>query len=190
MYNNVLATLLGSKLRAKLLILLFTHPDERYFVRKIAALIDEDSTNVSRELARLKKNGILVSITEGKQKYYQINDQYPLFEELRKLIIKIVNNPVRFNVSEKRLEEFCRKHHIRKLSLFGSVLREDFRPDSDIDVMVEFETGHVPGFNIVDIEKELSDIVGRKIDLRTPKDLSKYFREQVVREAEVRYAAK
>ncbi|MFH1087533.1 MAG: nucleotidyltransferase family protein [Chloroflexota bacterium] len=91
---------------------------------------------------------------------------------------------------EDRLTEFCRKHHVRKLSLFGSVLREDFRPESDIDVLVEFEPGHVPGFGIVDMEDELSQLVGRKVDLRTANDLSKYFREQVVREAIVRYAAR
>ncbi len=86
-----------------------------------------------------------------------------------------------------RLAEFCRKHHIRKLSLFGSVLRDDFRPDSDIDVLVEFEPGKTPGFGIIGMEDELSQMLGRKVDLRTPQDLSRYFRDQVVREAKALY---
>ena len=85
---------------------------------------------------------------------------------------------------------FCRRHHIRKLALFGSVLRGDFRPDSDVDVLVEFEQGHVPGFfRLFDIEQELSALLaGRKVDLRTPQDLSRYFRDEVMAQAEVQYA--
>jgi len=85
---------------------------------------------------------------------------------------------------------FCRRCHIRKLALFGSVLRADFRDDSDIDVLVEFEPGHVPGFfRLVDMEYELSDLFGgRKVDLRTPQDLSRYFRDEVLTQAEVQYA--
>jgi len=88
------------------------------------------------------------------------------------------------------MAEFCERHHIRKLSLFGSVLRADFRPAGDIDVLVEFEPGHVPGFfRLFDLEQELSGIFGgRKVDLRTPEDLSRYFRDQVVARAEVQYA--
>jgi len=93
----------------------------------------------------------------------------------------------RFHVPPAAVAEFCRKHHIRRLSLFGSVLTDDFRPDSDIDVLVEFEAGHVPGFAIVDMEDELSRLVGRKVDLRTPRDLSRYFRERVLREARLQY---
>ena len=280
---------------------LFTHPDERYFVRQLTNLLREDSTNVSRELIRLEKTGILVSTTEGKQKYYQANRQSPLFNELHGLIIKTtgvadvlrsslapaverikvafvfgsiasgnenkasdidvmvvgdisfgdvvsllssaeeklgreanaVVYPIaefkqklrddhhfvktvldsekvfligdedelenliiraesvqsrRFYISESNLTKFCNKHHIKKLSLYGSVLRDDFRSDSDIDVLVEFEPGHVPGFGIIDVENELSKMAGRKVDLRTPKDLSRYFRDRVIREAKVEYA--
>ena len=299
--NGILGTLLGSKLRAKVLGWLFIHPDERYFVRQLTALVAEDSTNVSRELARLEKTGILVSTTEGKQKYYQANRHSPLFNELHGIIVKTVGvadvlrsalapsigqikvafifgsiasgderrrsdidvmivgrisfedvvsllspaeeklgrevNPVvypitefkqklredhhfvktvlegdkifligaagelaklvsqetslvsqRFRLPHNILTEFCKKHHIRKLSLFGSILTEDFHPDSDIDVLVEFEPGHVPGFGIIDMENELSQLVGRKVDLRTAGDLSRYFRDRVVQEARVEYA--
>ncbi len=92
--------------------------------------------------------------------------------------------------SRDRIAEFCERHHIRKLSLFGSVLRQDFGPGSDVDVLVEFEPGHVPGFfRLFDLEEELSALFGgRKVDLRTPRDLSRYFRDEVLARAEVQYA--
>src|SRR5215208_2222336 len=95
----------------------------------------------------------------------------------------------RIDVDRERLAEFCRKHHIRKLALFGSVLRDDFRPDGDIDVLVEFEPGHVPGFiRLAGMEFELSALLdGRTVDMRTPEDLSRYFRDEVVASAEVQY---
>ena len=93
-------------------------------------------------------------------------------------------------LDREKIAGFCRRNHIRRLSLFGSVLRDDFGPDSDVDVLVEFEPGHVPSlFGIVDMEMELTDIVGRKVDLRTPEDLSRYFRDKVVTTAVVQYAA-
>lgn len=87
------------------------------------------------------------------------------------------------------LEQFCRRNHIRRLSLFGSVLRGTDRPDSDVDLLVEFEPGKTPGWEIVSMEQELSDMLGRRVDLRTPADLSRYFRDDVLREAWVQYAA-
>jgi len=91
---------------------------------------------------------------------------------------------------KETIAAFCRHHHIRKLAFFGSLLRADFREDSDIDVLVEFEPGHVPGFfRLVDMECELSSLFGgRKVDLRTPQDLSRYFRDEVLAQAEVQYA--
>lgn len=96
----------------------------------------------------------------------------------------------KITVDKERIVDFCIRHHIRKLAFFGSVLREDFRPDSDVDVLVEFEPGQEPGLiALAGMESELSTILGRKVDLRTPEDLSKYFRDDVVSEAEVQYAA-
>jgi hypothetical protein len=95
-------------------------------------------------------------------------------------------------VSPHELEAFCRKHSIRTLSFFGSVLREDFGPESDVDVLVEFEAGRVPGFfRLMEMEEELSGLVGgRRVDMRTIEDLSRYFRDQVAASAEVGYAAR
>ena len=85
---------------------------------------------------------------------------------------------------------FCRKHQVRKLALFGSVLRDDFRPDSDVDVLVEFEPGARVGYlKLAAMELELSELIGRKVDLRTPGELSRYFRDDVLASAEVQFAA-
>lgn len=92
-------------------------------------------------------------------------------------------------IPREALQEFCRRNHIRRLSLFGSVLREDFGPESDVDVLVEFEEGHVPGFRFFALQRELSEILGRPVDLHTPGFLSPYFRSQVLQEAEVQYDA-
>ncbi len=92
-------------------------------------------------------------------------------------------------VDRDQIEVFCRKHHIRKLSVFGSALRDDFDPDSDVDVLVEFAPGHTPGLEIVDIEDELSRLLGgRKVDLVNPKYLNRRLKDRVLAEAEVQYA--
>jgi uncharacterized protein len=95
----------------------------------------------------------------------------------------------RIAIDRERLAGFCRRNHIRRLALFGSVLRDDFGPDSDVDVLVEFEPGHVPGLRFFALERELSEILGRRVDLNTPSFLSPYFRGQVLAEAEVQYVA-
>jgi len=91
---------------------------------------------------------------------------------------------------KEQIASFCRERHIRRLAIFGSALRSDFRPDSDIDLLVEFEPDHIPGlFGIARMERELSALLGgRKVDLRTPEDLSRYFRQRVLEEADVQYA--
>jgi hypothetical protein len=94
---------------------------------------------------------------------------------------------IKIRIPRKKLEEFCRRNHIRKLAFFGSVLRDDFGPESDVDVLVEFESGKTPGFAFFGMQEELSEILGHKVDLNTPGFLSKYFRDEVIREARVEY---
>jgi hypothetical protein len=95
---------------------------------------------------------------------------------------------IHIDIPYDEIAAFCQRHHIRKLALFGSVLRDDFRPDSDVDVLVEFEPGYSVGLiTFAGMEIELSAIVGRKVDLRTPASLSRYFRQQVLDWAEVQY---
>ena len=95
----------------------------------------------------------------------------------------------RIAIDQDRLANFCRHNHIRRLALFGSILRDDFRADSDVDVLVEFEPGHVPGLRFFALERELSELLGRKVDLNTPNFLSPHFRSRVLTEAEVQYVA-
>ncbi len=97
----------------------------------------------------------------------------------------------RLPLKSDALADLCRRHHIRRLSLFGSRLKGTDRPDSDVDLLVEFLPGKAPGLlGLAAIESELSRLLGgRTVDLRTPQDLSKYFRDEVLRTAEVQYAA-
>ena len=92
-------------------------------------------------------------------------------------------------IPREEIATFCRRHHIHKLAFFGSVLRNDFSPASDLDALVEFQPGHTPGLDFFTMEAELSGILGRKVDLNTRGSLNKYFRDQVLAEAEVQYVA-
>jgi len=92
-------------------------------------------------------------------------------------------------MDKEKIADFCRRHHINRLAVFGSALREDFTPESDVDILVQFEAGHVPGFfRLFEMQEELSTLLdGRRVDLRTPEDLSRYFRDRVLAQAEVQY---
>jgi hypothetical protein len=95
----------------------------------------------------------------------------------------------RIPVDREQVAAFCRKHHIRRLALFGSVLRADFRPESDVDVLVEFAPGHMVGFRFIEVQEELSRVLGgRRVDLLTPKSLNWRIRDRILAEAEVQYA--
>lgn len=93
----------------------------------------------------------------------------------------------RIAVDREELTQFCRRNHIRRLALFGSAVRADFGPESDVDVLVEFAPGHVPGLAFFDLQAELSRLLGRRADLNTPQFLSPYFRDEALAEAEVVY---
>lgn len=96
---------------------------------------------------------------------------------------------VKVEIPKEQIEAFCRRNRVRRLAFFGSVLRDDFTPESDVDVLVEFEPGTRVGLKFFGMEQELSEILGRKVDLNTPGFLSKYFRDEVIAEAEVLYDA-
>jgi uncharacterized protein len=98
-------------------------------------------------------------------------------------------SPIKIEVPREKIADFCQRYHIRKLAFFGSVLREDFTPESDVDVLVEFEPGHVPGLAFFAMQDELSKILGYKVDLNTKGFLSKYFRDEVLRESRVEYVS-
>jgi uncharacterized protein len=90
-------------------------------------------------------------------------------------------------IPKDAIAAFCRRHRIRRLALFGSIVRDDFRPESDVDVLVEFEPGARVGLRFFAIERELSEILGRQVDLNTPGSLGKYYRDEALKEAEVQY---
>lgn len=152
----MLETLLGSRLRAKVLGWLFSHPDERYFVRQLTALLKEDSTNVSRELARLEKVGILVLFTEGRQKYYQANRQSPIFNELHGLMLKTAGVA---DIIKKALEP--RVADIALAFIFGSVARRAEDRLSDIDLLV---VGDISFGEVVDLISTAEEALSRELN--------------------------
>jgi predicted nucleotidyltransferase len=94
------------------------------------------------------------------------------------------------NFDEDELRAFCRRHGVARLSLFGSILRDSFGPTSDVDMLVEFNRDQrVSLFDLGGMVMELRELIGRDVDLRTPLDLSRYFRDEVIREAKPLYAA-
>ena len=97
---------------------------------------------------------------------------------------------IRIEFPKEGIEEFCKKHSIQKLSLFGSALRDDFTSESDLDILVEFDPAHIPGLiRLAGMELELGEILGRRVDMRTAQDLSRYFRDEVLSSAQVQYYA-
>ena len=95
----------------------------------------------------------------------------------------------RIDIPQKEIAEFCRRNRIKRLSLFGSVLRDDFTDESDVDVLVEFEEGHTPGLRFFGLDHELSEIIGRRAEVHTHGFISDYFRDEVIVESEVQYDA-
>jgi uncharacterized protein len=152
----MLAELFGSKLRAKVLGWLFAHPDERYFVRQLTTLLHEDSTNVSRELARLQKLGILVLTTEGHQKYYQVNAKNPVYDELHGLVLKTEGIA---NVIRSALEPV--RHKIRAAFIFGSMAARSENRESDIDIIV---VGQASFSEVVSLISPAQETLGREIN--------------------------
>ena len=152
----MLETILGSKLRVKVLGWLFTHPDERYFVRQLTSLLREDSTNVSRELIRLEKTGVLVSTKEGKQKYYQANRKSPIYDELHGLIVKTTGV---VDVLRSALAPSAGR--IKVAFVFGSIASGNEDQTSDIDVMV---VGAISFGDVVSLLSSAEEKLGREIN--------------------------
>ena len=199
---------LFGKTRQGVLALLYGHAGSSFYTKQIIDAVMAGRGAVQRELKNLTNSGILVREIRGRQVYYRANEKCLIFEELNNIVRNagpavnavqetrvpyapgVKSGALRPVVPKRKVAAFCRRNHIQKLSLFGSVLREEFRPDSDIDVLVEYEPDHFPGFfKLADMQDELSALFGRKVDLRTPGDLSRYIRQRVLDEAQVQYAA-
>ncbi len=189
---------LFGKTRQAVLSLFYGQPGGAFYTRYILDALGSGRGAVQRELKNLTDSGILTRTKRGNRILYQANPDCSIFAELKSLVEKTTRPKPGFSASrleynvdvpQQEIEEFCRRYHVRKLAFFGSVLRDDFGPESDIDVLVEFEPEHVPGLlRLADIEMELARIMGkRKVDLRTAPELSQRFRQRVLNEAEVRY---
>jgi predicted nucleotidyltransferase len=152
----MIEAIFGSKLRTKILGWLFTHTDQRYFVRQLTGLIKEDSTNVSRELIRLEKAGIVVSITEGRQKYYQANPKCPIFDELKAIVRKTFGIA---DVIREALAPFAK--NIKAAFIFGSIARSSDDRKSDIDVMI---IGNITFDDAVSSVMKAQEILKREVN--------------------------
>jgi predicted nucleotidyltransferase len=152
----MLDKLLGSQIRAKLLSWLLLHPDGRYFVRQLKPIVNEDATNISRELARLAKMGILTSRTEGRQKYYQANRECPFFIELQGLVIKTYGV---VDVLQMALKPLAKRIEIA--FIYGSFARGTIRPESDIDLVI---IGKCRFGDVVEVIHDVQGKIGREIN--------------------------
>ncbi len=194
-------TILFGKTGEAVLKLLFSNPESQYYLRQIARLTSCSLGAVQKEVKKLSQAGIITRSAQKRQVFYQANPDMPAFKELRELILHTAacqekatgtkfKNAARasrnIRVPGEALAQFCSSHNINRLSFFGSVIRDDFGPDSDVDLLVDFEPGKEPGlFKLLEIQAELSRLLdNRKVDLRTPQELNRLFRDEVIKEAE------
>jgi predicted nucleotidyltransferase len=175
---------------------------------RITIRIDDDVLAWFKEQVNLAGGGSYQSMINQALREFIDSEKTPLEETLRRVIREELQIPdasverhgpgTRTRPSSAiqpgsstsaKIADLCSRWHIRRLALFGSVLRDDHRADSDIDVLVEFEPGHVPGFDFITIQDELTEIFGRQVDLHTPSTLSKFFRDDVLDRAKTLYDA-
>ncbi|HOX06737.1 MAG TPA: nucleotidyltransferase domain-containing protein [Planctomycetota bacterium] len=152
----MLDKLLGSKLRARVIGWFYTHPDERYFVRQLTALLGEDSTNLSRELARLADLGVLTREEEGRQKYYRANPQCAVFSELRSMAVKTFGVGDILSAALAPLAD-----HIRAAFIYGSFARGEEQARSDVDVMI---VGDATFGDVVEALHPVQEKLGREVN--------------------------
>jgi len=210
-----LSETLFSKTQRGVLGLLFGDPDRSFYANEIVRHAKAGIGTVQRELKRLTAAGLVTVTRIGNQRHYQANRQSPIFDELAAIVQKIIRpaysaasgphlravhspraeyvvgrgQPV--NVPKRRLAAFCRRHHIKRLGVFGSAARGDATGASDVDVLVEFEKGAQASlFDMVEMRDELSRLFGRKVDLATPAILENPYRQQsILKDLRELYAA-
>jgi len=198
------ATVLFGKTGSAVLGLLFSNPEQQYYLRQIARLSNCSLGAVQKEVRKLSRTGIITRSAKKRQVFYQANTNMPAFKELQALVLRTAgykgaeyNKRIKqaarasrnIRIPGEELARFCVNHNINRLSFFGSVIRDDFGPGSDVDILVEFEPGKEPGlFGLLDMQAELSRLLdNRKVDLRTPQELNRLFRDEVTKEAETIY---
>jgi uncharacterized protein len=187
---------LFDKTRRGLLTMLYNLPGEAFYVNQIVKDLDSGSGAVQRELRTATEAGLLLREKRGNLVLYRANQEAPIYNELKSIIEKTTSKTIRqddlvmqrFKINQNVLGEFCRKHYINKLSLYGAVLQPEFGKEDNINVLVEFQTGRAPGFGIADVEKELSELAEHKLEIKSPGELSRYRKAETARQARVVYA--
>ncbi|MFH1150727.1 MAG: nucleotidyltransferase family protein [Actinomycetota bacterium] len=185
---------LFGRTRQAVLGLLLEEPDREFYIREITGRLRLGHGSVQRELSTLTRLGLLLRERRGNRVFYHANSASPLFPETRALVSKL-NLPAHphevtlggTTIPLDLIEEVCRRHRAGRLAVFGSELRGEVGPGSDVDLLVDFEKGYTPGFDFFEMEAELSDLLGRRVDLNTPAFLGPEFRDRVVAEAKVIY---
>jgi predicted nucleotidyltransferase len=202
MIKEGLSEALFSKSQRGVLGLLFGNPDRSYYTNEIMRHARAGIGAVQRELERLVSAGLLTVSRVGNQKHYQANPQSPIFDEMTAIVSKTIDAAVgarglaaresrtpyvvpgkrpAFHVPRGRLAAICRRHHVRRLGVFGSAARGDATESSDVDLLVEFEKGAETSlFDMVRLQEQLSRLFGRKVDLATPAILENPYRRQAV----------
>ena len=195
---NHFSDLLFGDYRRRALERLLLNPDQRYHVREIARLTCTVAGTLHKELNKLADAGILLSEKVGNQRFYQANKKCPIYTELVSILRKTLHDKNKVNLldqlktSRVALSALARQHHIKRLVLFGSAARGELEPDSDIDLLVEFEQDKAPSLGgMVKISDDFSVLFGgRKIDIATPSILNNPYRKRAIEsEMEVLYAA-
>ena len=190
--------LLMGRTRFAILSLLYLNEDKQYYFRQIVRELGLGQGAIQRELAKLTEEGFLNRSRSGNRVYYQASRHSPDFKELQAVLSRSSGTgrepsrgPGRKHdlVGSERISEICVRYHVSRLAIFGSSIRGEDTVGSDLDLLVEFEPGHTPGLEFFTLEEELTEVLGRKVDLNTPAFLSHYFREDVLKEAREIYAA-
>jgi predicted nucleotidyltransferase/DNA-binding transcriptional ArsR family regulator len=203
-----LANLLFGAYRHRVLSLLYLNPGDRFHVRMISRLTGVPAGSLHRELRQLADAGLLVAERSGNQVHYRANEASPVFHELASVLEKTGGTPptphdhaARYRaaragrlpaIDRKMLAAICRKYGVRKMSLFGSAARNELRPDSDVDLLVEFKaTRRTSTFDLVHMQDELSPLfANRTIQIAGPGILKNpYRRETMFPDLKTLYAA-
>lgn len=203
------AEALFSRTQRKVLGLLFSRPEQRFYLNEIVRYARKGTGAVHRELERLATAGLVSVVRVGNQKHYQANRGSLVFDELEGLIAKLdraapapavrspeatyaVPEPIRApHVSRARLARLCRKYHVRRLGMFGSAARGELTPESDVDLLIEFEPGKAPSlWSETEMREAFGALFGRRVDLVPPQALENpYRRKSILRDLRVLYEA-
>jgi predicted nucleotidyltransferase len=207
--KEALASLLFGAYRHRVLSLLYLRPGDRFHVRMISRLTGVPAGSLHRELRQLADAGLLVASRSGNQVLYSANEASPVFHELTSMLDKTAGTPPTLHdhaaeytvepagqlpeVDQKALAAICRKYQVKRMSLFGSAARGELRPDSDVDLMVEFKpASKTTSFDLVDMQDELSGIFGnRRVEITSPDVLENPYRRRTIeRDLKTLYAAR